>query len=54
VVAGPLGLKAEKEGGALPPFFFKADFKLDFESSFEFESTTQYKNPMQQHECTFM
>jgi hypothetical protein len=24
-------------------FFFKAEFKLDFESSFEFESTTQYK-----------
>jgi hypothetical protein len=38
-------------------FFSKANFKLDFESSFEFESTTQYKkiqcNSMNAHSCNY-
>jgi hypothetical protein len=46
-----------REGGRSFALFFLFQsifFKWIFEFSFEFESTTQYKNPMQQHECTFM
>jgi hypothetical protein len=52
--SGCWATRAESREEGRFALFFKADFKLDFEFSFKLESTTQYKNPMQQHECTFM
>jgi hypothetical protein len=52
---GHSGRKQRRREELCPFFLFQSIFfKWIFEFSFEFESTTQYKNPMQQHECTFM